>query len=62
VHQGHGQALIALTMIWVLAFTLISVFFRRQIRRHFRNRSFRFCDLAARLAYQFVATSQLDSS
>ncbi len=62
VHQGHGQALIVLTMIRVLAFTLTSVFFHRQICSHFRTRSFGFCDLAHRLAYQFVVTSQLDSS
>ena len=62
VHQGRGQALIVLTMIRVLAFTLTSVFFHRQIRSHFRSRSFGFCDLAQRLAYQFVVTSQPDSS
>jgi Transposase DDE domain len=62
VHQGRGQALIVLTMIRVLAFTLTSVFFHRQIRSHFRTRSFGFCDLAHRLAYQFVVTSQPDSS
>ena len=62
VHQGRGQALIVLTMIRVLAFTLTSVFFHRQIRSHFRSCSFGFCDLAHQLAYQFVVTSQPDSS
>jgi Transposase DDE domain len=62
VHQGRGQALIALTMIRVLAFTLTLVFFHRQVRSHFRNCSFGFCDLAQRLAYQFVVTAQPDSS
>jgi hypothetical protein len=62
VHQGRGQALIVLTMIRVLAFTLTLVFFHRQVRSHFRNCSFGFCDLAHRLAYQFVITAQPDSS
>jgi hypothetical protein len=62
VHQGRGQALIVLTMIRVLAFTLTLVFFHRQVRSHFRNCSFGFCDLAHRLAYQFVVTAQPDSS
>jgi hypothetical protein len=58
VHQGRGQALIVLTMIRVLAFTLTLVFFHRQIRSHFRSCSFSFCDLGQRLAYQFVITAQ----
>jgi len=62
VHQGRGQALIVLTMIRVLAFTLTLVFFHRQIRSHFRSCSFGFCDLAQRLVYQFVVTPQPDSS
>jgi len=62
VHQGRGQALIALTMIRVLAFTLTLVFFHRQVRSHLRSCSFGFCDLAHRLAYQFIATPQPDSS
>ena len=62
VHQGRGQALIVLTMIRVLAFTLTLVFFHRQVRSHFRNCSFGFCDLAQRLAYQFIVTHQPDSS
>ena len=62
VHQGRGQALIVLTMIRVLAFTLTLVFFHRQVRSHFRNCSFGFCDLAHRLVYQFVVTAQPDSS
>lgn len=32
VHQGRGQALLVLTMIRVLAFTLTLVFFHRQVR------------------------------
>jgi len=62
VHQGRGQALTVLTMIRVLAFTLTLVFFHRQVRSHFRNCSFGFCDLAQRLAYQFLVTPRPDSS
>ena len=53
---------IVLTMIRVLAFTLTLVFFHRQVRSHLRSCSFGFCDLAQRLAYQFIATPQPDSS
>ena len=62
VHQGRGQALIVLTMIRVLAFALSMVFFHPQVRSHFRTCSIGFCDLAQRLAYQFVVTTQPDSS
>jgi hypothetical protein len=62
VHQGRGQALLVLTMIRVLAFTLTLVFFHRQVRSHLRSCSIGFCDLAQRLAYQFVGTPQPDSS
>jgi hypothetical protein len=54
VHQGRAQALIALTMIRVLAYTLTLVFFHRQVRSHLRKRSFGFCDLAEKLADWFV--------
>jgi hypothetical protein len=62
VHQGRGQALIVLTMIRVLAFTLTLVFFHRQVLSHLRSCRIGFCDLAQRLAYQFVVTAQPDSS
>ena len=62
VHQGRGQALLVLTMIRVLAFTLTMVFFHRQVRSHLRSCCIGFCDLAQRLAYQFVVTAQPDSS
>jgi hypothetical protein len=62
VHQGRGPALIALTMIRVLAFTLSLVFFHRQVRSHFRNCSLGFCDLARKLAYQFLVIARPDSS
>jgi hypothetical protein len=41
-------------MIRVLAYTLTSVFFFRQVRSHFRNCSLGFCDLAQKLADWFV--------
>jgi hypothetical protein len=62
VHQGRGQALLVLTMIRVLAFTLTLVFFHRQVRSHLRSCSIGFCDLAQRLAYQFLVIPQPDSS
>ena len=62
VHQGRGQALLVLTMIRVLAFTLTLVFFHRQVRSHFRNCSLGFCDLARKLAYQFVVIAHPNSS
>jgi hypothetical protein len=61
VHQGRAEGLIVLTMIRVLAYTLTLVFFSRQVRSHFRNFSFGFCDLAQKLAYWFVVL-QADSS
>jgi hypothetical protein len=54
VHQGRGQALRVLTCIRILAFTLTLVFFHRQVRSHFRNCALGLCDLARRLAYQFL--------
>lgn len=62
VHQNRGQALIALTMIRVLAFTLTQVFFHRQVRSHFRKSSFGFCNLARRLADQFLVMARPNSS
>jgi hypothetical protein len=54
LHQGYDQALLILTMIRVLAFTLTQVFYHRQIRSHFRKPRFGFRDLARRIAYQFL--------
>jgi hypothetical protein len=54
VHQGHDRALVVLTMIRVLAYTLTMVFYHRQVRSHFRKRSFAFCQLAKTLAYQLL--------
>lgn len=64
VHQGRQPAaLIVLTMIRVLAYTLSTVFYYRQVRSHFRRASFGFCDLARKLAYLFLGLPpRLDSS
>lgn len=61
VHQRRSHALIVLTMIRVLAFTLTLLFFHRQVRSHLRRCSLGFCDLARRLADQFL-TPRSDSS
>ncbi len=55
VHQQRAQALVVLTMIRVLAYTLTLVFYHRQVRSHFRSTPFGFCELARRLAYQFLS-------
>lgn len=55
VHQQRAQALVVLTMIRVLAYTLTLVFYHRQVRSHFRRTPFSFCELARRLAYQFLS-------
>jgi len=49
-------------MIRILAYTLTQVFFHRQVRSHFRKSSFGFCDLARRLADQFLIVAQTNSS
>lgn len=61
VHQGCAKALVVLTMIRVLAYTLTLVFFHRQVRSHFRKCLLGFCDLAQELAYWFLIP-QADSS
>jgi hypothetical protein len=61
VHQDRANALIVLTMIRVLAYTLTLVFFFRQVRSHFRNCPLGFCDLAERLADWFIVL-QVNSS
>jgi hypothetical protein len=62
LHQGYEKALVVLTMIRVLAFTLAQVFYHRQVRSHFRKASFGFCDLARRMAERFLLISFPDSS
>lgn len=62
LHQGYEKALVVLTMIRVLAFTLAQVFYYRQVRSHFRRPSSGFCDLARRMAGQFLLIHVPDSS
>jgi len=52
VHQD--TALVVLTMIRLLAYTLTLVFYQRQIRSHSRGRCATFREFAKRLAYWFV--------
>jgi hypothetical protein len=54
VHQGSAKALVVLTRIRVLAYTVTLVFFHRQVRSHFRKCSLGFCDLAQKLANWFL--------
>ncbi len=61
VHQDRAQALLVLTRIRVLAYTLTLAFFFRQVRSHFRKCSLGFCNLAQQLADWFVVL-QVDSS
>jgi hypothetical protein len=55
VHQHSDQALVVLTMIRFLAYTLTMVFYHRQVLSHRRRSSFGFCSLAKTLAYQFCS-------
>ena len=51
-HQDY--ALVVLTMIRVLAYTLTMVFYYRQVRSHCRGVPPGFCDMARQLAYGFL--------
>ena len=53
VHKD--TALVVLTMIRVLAYTLSMVFYHRQVRSHYRTAPPSFCDMARQLGYQFLA-------
>jgi DDE family transposase len=53
VHQT--TALVVLTMIRFLAYTLSLVFYHRQVRSHARGKCENFHELAKRIAYWFVA-------
>lgn len=53
VHQS--VALVVLTMIRVLAYTLAMVFYHRQVRSHARRRAPSFCEMARQLGYAFLA-------
>jgi hypothetical protein len=53
VHQS--TALVVLTMIRLLAYTLSSLFYHRQVRSHARGSCGSFHEFAKRLAYGFIA-------
>jgi Transposase DDE domain len=53
IHQS--TALVVLTMIRLLAYTLSLVFYQRQVRSHARRRCETFHEFARRIAYWFVA-------
>jgi hypothetical protein len=55
VHQT--TALVVLTMIRFLAYTLSLVFYHRQVRSHARRKCDTFHELAKRFAYWFLAVS-----
>jgi Transposase DDE domain len=55
VHQS--TALVVLTMIRLLAYTLSLVFYQRQVRSHARRRCETFHEFAQRIAYWFIAPS-----
>jgi hypothetical protein len=55
VHQT--TALVILTMIRFLAYTLSLIFYHRQIRSHARTQCETFHEFAKRIAYGFVALS-----
>lgn len=62
LHQGYEKAFVVLTLIRVLAFTLALVFYHRQVRSHSRKPHFQFCDVARRMAEQFLLLTTFDSS
>jgi len=55
VHQT--TALVVLTMIRLMAYTLSLVFYQRQVRSHARRRCQTFHDFAKRIAYWFLVPS-----
>jgi hypothetical protein len=61
VHQHHDQAFVVLTMIRVLAYTLLLVFFHRQVLSHARHTAPTFCQLARQIVPAF-ASGHADSS
>lgn len=54
VHQRHDQALVVLTMIRVLAYTLLLVFFHRQVLSHSRHRPPSLCHVAGQIIQEFA--------
>ncbi len=61
VHQHHHRALVVLTMIRVLAYTLLLVFFHRQVRTHGHSRAPSLCQVASAVLHT-LARSLDDSS
>lgn len=61
VHQDHGRALVVLTMIRVLAYTLALVFYYRQVRSHGRTHVLGFGEMARQWRYEFFAM-KIDTS
>ena len=59
VHQS--RALVVLTMVRVLAYTLAMVFYFRQVRSHARTPPPSFCEIARQFGYAFL-TLRFDSS
>ena len=53
VHQQHDQALVVLTMIRVLAYALLLVFFHRQVVSHARRQAPSFCQVARHVIPRF---------
>jgi hypothetical protein len=49
VHQQHGHALVVLTMIRLLAYTVMQVFYHRQVLSHAPGRRPTFVALASHL-------------
>lgn len=54
VHQQHDHALVVLTMIRVLAYTLLLVFFHRQVLSHCRHRPPSLCQTAGQIVQEFA--------
>ena len=61
VHQQHDQAFVVLTMIRVLAYTLLLVFFHRQVLSHARHTPPTLCQVARQIVPAF-AQVHVDSS
>jgi hypothetical protein len=54
VHQQHDRALVVLTMIRVLAYTLMLVFFHRQVLSHCRRRPPSLCQTTERIVQELA--------